>query len=241
MMVGEMTSTGDVAPVMTGAPLLSNPSATGAKRQIPTVKPEKQRKLRNRVAAGIVGQLKEDSRDGYVIPDDAKEVTQLEVAGDGLPSMQAPKLPGHKLSNPYSGEEPLIFPAASLVAPDVTPEAIYPLDASQLPGADRGRLPSDTEQKAEQSPVINTLLGKQPQEPSAPHAEPANVAAESVAGKLPGIPSPADFAAGSNDVNVSATSTDLVRAETPMPEHVAGDSHRIMEAFSRFVPRSNKR
>lgn len=244
MMIGEMTSTGDVAPVMTGAPVISNPSATGAKRRIPTSSPEKQRKLRNRVAAGIVGHLEEDSRDGYVIPDDAKEVSKLEVAGDGLSSMSAPEIPAQKVKNPYSGEEQLIMPAACLVAPDVTPEAIFPLDPSQFPGGDRGQSPTNAQparssypgiaapQPAPASPTVDLMLGK------SPGAQPAiaQPSAESLLSRLPGIPSASAIALEES----AATASTVIAAQQPgipMPEHRAGNASAIMDAFSQFVPR----
>ena len=247
--LSEMTTAGDVAPVMTGAPILSNPSATAAQRRIPTEKPDKQRKLRNRVAAGIVGQVKEDSRDGFVIPDDAKEVTKLELAGDGLTAVKTPDVPGQKIKNPYSGEEPLILPAASLVAPDVTPEAIFPLDPSQLPGGDRGQppaaapaqtqrpvLPGHSVPPPEPNAVVDLMLGRPntPQQ-AAPPMEPA-MSAESALSRLPGVPSPTAVAleetAGQSSVVLAAE-----QPGTPMPEHKEGNSRAIMDAFRRFAPK----
>src|SRR5512137_182879 len=113
-MLGEMTNTGDISPVMTGSQVISNPAATGAKRRIPTTTPEKTKKLRNRVVDGIMGRLKED-RDGAVIPSDAEEVKSFDMNDHGL-DLKQPEIPGQKIKNPYSGEEPLILPAASLVA-----------------------------------------------------------------------------------------------------------------------------
>ena len=241
-LIGEMTSTGDVAPVMTGAPVISNPTATGAKRRIPTSSDGQKKKLRNRVASGIIGQLKEDSRDGYVIPDNAKEVTKMEIAGDGLTSVKSPEVPGQKIKNPYSGEEPLILPAASLVAPDVTPEAIFPLDPSQIPGGDRGnppeaataQSPSAFQQSGASSPVVDLVLGKPPG-----GSAPAPMSTEAALSRLPGIPSPTAVA-----LDESAASADVVVAGQqpgiPMPEHKDGNPRAIMDAFSRFVPRGKR-
>lgn len=246
-MLGEMTTTGDVAPVMAGAATLSNPLATAARRRIPTVSADKQKKLRSRVAAGMIGQLKEDSRDGYVIPDDAKEVTTMDVSSDALPHLKNPEIPVEKIKNPYSGEEPLILPAASLVAPDVTPEAIYPLDPSQIPGGDKGQLPHaglpGSVSPAAHSPAIEVVLGKtQPQSQSAaapggPIATPTpSMSTESALSRLPGIPSPASIAEAAAAA-AAPTGADALRQNSPMPEHVASDGRGVMSAFSRFVPR----
>lgn len=240
--MGETTSTSDIAPVMTGSAVLSNPAATGAKRRIPTTTPEKQKKLRNRVVDGIMGRLKED-RDGAVIPSDAEEVKSFDMNDHGL-DLKNPEIPGQKIKNPYSGEEPLILPTASLVAPDVTPEAIHPLDPSQIPGADKGSKPASTPAPAPASagsapgapatasPALDILMGRSPgsQEPSAPTTPP--ISAESALSHLPGIPAPSAVATS------GATGTALLSTGQPMPDHVANDGGRtILEAFSKFVPR----
>ncbi|MGV0949165.1 MAG: hypothetical protein ACOYB3_00740 [Azonexus sp.] len=236
--MGEMTDTGDIAPVMTGSQVISNPGATGAKRRIPTATPDKTKKLRNRVVDGIMGRLRED-RDGEVIPSDAKEVKSFDMNDHGL-DLKQPEIPGQKIKNPYSGDEPLILPTASLVAPDVTPEAIHPLDPSQLPGADRGGKPTSTpapsqyggpgasHAPAQASPALDILMGKPVgQEPSAPTTPPM----ESALSSLPGIPSPAAVASPGGQV--------LMAANQPMPDHTPNDGCKtILEAFSRFVPRT---
>lgn len=238
-MLGEMTDTGDVAPVMTGSQMVSNPAATGAKRRIPTTTPEKQKKLRNRVVDGIMGRLKED-RDGAVIPSDAEEVKSFDMNDHGL-DLKNPEIPGQKIKNPYSGEEPLILPAASLVAPDVTPEAIHPLDPSQIPGADKGTKPSaqapqaapmGQQGPAQASPALDILMGRPAgQEPSAP-TTPA-MSAESALSHLPGIPAPGAAVAPGGQA--------LMAANQPMPDHRPNDGGKtILEAFSRFVPRTFK-
>jgi hypothetical protein len=238
-LMGEDTTTSDIAPVMVGSPMISNPQATGAKRRIPTSTPEKQKKLRNRVVDGIMGHLKED-RDGAVIPSDAKEVQAFDMNDHGL-NLKEPAIPGQKIKNPYSGEEPLILPTASLVAPDVTPEAIHPLDPTQLPGADRGSKPTaqaaapaaaspgGDHQQAQPSPALDILMGRPAgQEPSAPTTPPM----ESALSHLPGIPSPAAVASPGGQT--------LMAANQPMPDHKPGDGRSVLEAFSKFVPRQFK-
>lgn len=240
--MGETTTVSDIAPVMTGSAVLSNPGATAAKRRIPE-KPDKARKLRNRVVDGIMGRLKED-RDGEVIPSDAQEIKTVDMNSHGL-DLKQPEIPGQKIKNPYSGEEPLILPAASLVAPDVTPEAIHPLDPSQIPGADRGRKPTaepvPTSAAASPapaapepggSPALDILMGRNTghTEPGAP-TTPA-MSAESALSHLPGIPSAAAVAATPKSGDA------MLAASQPMPDHQPNDGGRsILEAFSQFVPR----
>lgn len=248
-LMGESTTTGDIAPVETGAPLLSNPSATGAKRRIPTMKPNDKKKLRNRMVDRLVG-IKED-RDGSVIPDDAKEVQTIEKSDHGL-NLDTPEIPGQKIRNPYSGEEPLILPAASLVAPDVTPEGLFPLDPSQLPGADQGKAPQGPAATAPATPgaaggdaALKVLLGK----PAAPAASGIagptpdlattsdKMSTESV-NLPPGIPSPAQVAAADAPV---ASGNALLATNQPMPDHEQADIKGVMEAYSRFIPRGSMR
>jgi hypothetical protein len=237
-MLGEMTDAGDIPTADVTSAHLVSPNATGAKRRIPTMKPEQKRKMRNRVVDGMMG-IRED-RDGAVIPSDAKEVQVVDMNDHGL-NLKDPKIPGQKIKNPYSGEEPLILPAASLVAPDVTPEAIHPIDPTQLPGADRGRKPASTpaaptgypggsQPSAASSPAMDILMGKPAgPEPSAPTTPP--IPMESALGHLPGIPSPAAVAAPSGSA--------LIGANQPMPDHQASDGRSVLEAFSKFVPRSS--
>ena len=246
LMMGEssgMTGTADVAPVMTGAAVISNPSATSAKRRIPTMKPEKLRKLRNRVVDGLMG-VKED-RDGSVIPSDAQEIQTIEQSSHGL-NIDTPQIPGQKIRNPYSGEEPLILPAASLVAPDVTPEGIFPLDPAQLPGADQGSEPVEAplgQPSGAASPAVDLLLGKtnnpataaSPARGSGMPMEPTTGASmstdrmstESALARLPGIPAPTASIVESGDT--------LLGTGTPMPVHESRDISGVMDAFRMFV------
>lgn len=191
-----------------------------------------------------MGRLKED-RDGAVIPSDAKEVKSFDMNDSGL-DLKNPEIPGQKIKNPYSGDEPLILPTASLVAPDVTPEAIHPLDPTQVPGADRGSKPTSTpapapaavhtqsQPGAAASPALDILMGRQTgnHEPAAATTPP--ITAESALSHLPGIPTAASVASATAGVTGDA----LLSASQPMPEHKANDGGRtILEAFSRFVPR----
>ena len=230
---------GDVPPVMAGTPAMVNP-ATAAKRKVPT-DPKKRKDMRSRMAQRLIG---EDSRDGYVIPDDAKEVDSLEVTGDGLTTVKTPTLPGEKPKNPYSGEEPLILPAASLVAPDVTPEALYPLDASQIPGGDAGKAPSaapvaqpvtppafgapaPSTAPAASSPALDVVLGKTAQPGAAPAAP-----LESLMSRLPGVPSPAALAASEGAVPQGEA---LLGQGQTMPEH-KHSAGSAWKAFCKLAP-----
>ena len=191
------------------------------------------------MASRLIG---EDSRDGYVIPDNAKEVDSLEITGDELTNVKKPNLPGEKPKNPYSGDEPLILPAASLVAPDVTPEALYPIDPSQLPGADAGKAPEPATvspaampppafgapapaSTTQGSPAIDVVLGKG-----------AQMSTESLMAKLPGVPTPAALAAMS--ANIPSGDATLTQGQ-PMPEHKVASSAAVMDAYAQFIPRGS--
>ena len=185
-LLGETTVSGDVAPAMTGgmgtvAPI-SNNDATGARRRVPpNVDPDRLRRMRSATTRALMG-LKEDD-DGSVIPSDAKTVSITDVANNGVP-VEEPPLPGQTIAKP-AGKEALISPTASLVAPDVTPQALYPIDPSKVPGADQGAAPSAVPPPARpvppganppsQEPVVDLLLGKpapKPGIPAQPNAAP---------------------------------------------------------------------
>ena len=68
-------------------------------------------------------------------------------------------------------------------------------------------------------------------EPSAPTTPPMSV--ESALSHLPGIPAPGAVAAPGGQT--------LMAANQPMPDHTPNDGGKtILEAFSRFVPRTFK-
>lgn len=215
----------DIAPVMTGATVVSNPNATSARRKIPTSVDRSKRRR-------PVDDIKED-RDGHVIPSDAEDLQSFDMQDYGM-ELEKPALPDRKIKNPYSGDEPLIQPSASLVAPDITPEAVQMIDPSQLPGADRGSAPTSgySSQPAGQSPTLDLLTGHQPNQGGGQmsYREPM-MSAESALSRLPGIPAPG--------ADIAPTGQPTLNPNQPMPDHVPNDGGKsILETFSRFVPRS---
>lgn len=237
-----VTTAGDIPPVMTGMS-----SALVAPRPVGDKKPKKS--VRSKVVSGIIGRIKEDEDEG-VIPDDAKEVDSL-VTSVSVVATETPNLPDQDKPTTVHkpGEkEPLISPAAALVAPDVTPDALKPLDPSQVPGADLGHAPvprqepppSVTPTSTPPSSAVNPLeviLGKTApaSTPAAPASGPTLQAGgvmpvESV---LPGIVSPAAVAAttAATPINEAAL---MASQGAGMPEHQTGNSAAVMSAFRRF-------
>ena len=239
MGVGEstgFTGAGDVPPVMAGL-------GSMATKPRPTKTDDKPKKpsIRSRVVSGIIGRIKEDE-DG-VIPNDAREVDSL-VTSVSAVAAETPNLPNQdKPTSIHNASEPLISPAAALVAPDVTPDALKPLDPSQVPGADLGSAPKPRQEPppvqprpspTEPSSALDMILGK---------TAPANISAPTPSGPalqaggsmpvesmLPGIISPASASSG---VPLSEASL-LASQGAGMPEHKSTGGEAILSAFRRF-------
>ena len=202
---------------------------------------------RSRVVSGIIGRIKEDD-EGTVIPNDAQEVDSL-VTSVSVVAAETPNLPDQNKPTTVhkpGDKEPLISPAAALVAPDVTPDALKPLDPSQIPGADLGRAPVSQQEpplyptpSSTQTAVnpLDVILGKTApaSTPAAPSSGPTLQAggAMPVESVLPGITSPASFAAST--VVAPINEAVLVSSQgAGMPEHRLGNPEAVMSAFRRF-------
>src|ERR1051326_6290735 len=166
-MLGEVTTTGDIAPMEIG-PGANNAMAQGGLRRIPTAKPDKQRKIRNRVVSAIIGTMQEDERDGSVIPDDAEEIESISIETIGVPRDEPDEPDAHAPADPFvEDENGLIEPSMALVAPDTTPHALQFLDPSMVPDAPKGAPPSTA----------------RPPTPTAPSAPPATSAMDVLMGR----------------------------------------------------------
>jgi hypothetical protein len=251
----ETTTTGDIAPVMTGGGMNGRPKRPGL-----TTKDDE--KKRRRAIAGVLGVAMESSdEEEYeetteettgVIPQDAEELED----GRSDPSGLRLKKPEFKKSNPDSPKdekEALMSPKAALVAPDVTPNSMTEIDPSEVPGGEgetfkapdvtiappeAGPLPADIGEPAPAQPgqdtfttAMDTLLGKS-RKPAAPtSARPAAPAPAMESNAISPESAAAMFA-----TPVEAVPGDvLLRQNQPMPDPEVGDGKKVFESYRRFI------
>lgn len=127
-----------------------------------------------------------------LIPASAVEIDVVSRTSSGMSGMQEIINTPEKPVDPYSQGERALLPDSALVAPDVTPNATKPMDASRMPGATAQsfrsseaaplpQAPRPTQPVSQARPVnpMDVLLGKPgadglPENPS-PGASPAAV------------------------------------------------------------------
>lgn len=259
----EATTTGDVAPVMTGGGMNGRPRRPGLVK-----KDDDEDKKRRRAVAGVIGATMEASEeDDYeetteqkdgVIPKDAEEME------DGLsdPSgvhVKAPEFKKREPDSPKGGNEVLMSPKSALVAPDVTPDSMTELDPSDVPGGEgetfkapdvtiepppAGPVPADIGAPAPAAPgqdrfttAMDTLLGKS-RKPSAPgRVSPAPAPAPAAAPPISESAAAAMFTAPveAMDGGVAMSGDSLLRQNQPMPDPKVGDGKRVFEAYRQFI------
>jgi hypothetical protein len=176
----------------------------------------------------------EDPTASAIIPDDAEVYTGASaIPGleDPDPSEDTPaKTPPSSSGGEEEGDDTdLIPPKTALVAPDLTPRTLEPLDPSDVPQPEK---PAAAAADAPAAPPasagsaidpLDVLLGRR-SAPSAemPQAQPVTTEAAQAA-----------MSAALH----TGTPEDLMQQGRPMPDPVAGNSSKIMEAFSRFSRR----
>jgi hypothetical protein len=257
----ETTTTGDVAPVMTGGGMNGRPKRPGL------AKKEDEKRRRRTIASVLGATMEAAEEDDYeettekqtgVIPANAEELED----GRSDPSGLRLKKPEFKQSNPDSpkdSREALMSPKAALVAPDVTPDSMTEIDPSEVPGGEgetfkapdvstappeAGPVPADIGAPMPAEPgqdtfttAMDTLLGKS-RKPSAPgraQAAPASAAPPPPAMESAPAISP-ETAAAMFAAPVEGVSGDaLLRQNQPMPDPTVGDGKRVFESYRRFL------
>ena len=176
------------------------------------------RAVNRRAIAAIMGLSEEEES---IFPEEVEEIDAagmapgINVPDEVMDKDRAPKDPAEPVYGNENGEE-LMSPAVALVAPDVTPQALEPLDPSQVPPAPRQAQGQD---QASGDDALRTILGKdRPQ----PDMEANPVTAESVQAS---VNASLGIVGGGGGLNEGV----------PLPDHVPGNGRRILEAFSRFV------
>jgi hypothetical protein len=213
----------DVPPVMAGR---TRPASMLRKEpKQPTDKKLRDKARQASVVASIIGMTESDEES--IIPQDAKPIDQFSSA----------QIPGLKstttLSSSESPSEPalanadasgLIPPSAALVAPDITPKALEPIDPSAVPGRPAPvapGIPSPSISRATSSATgaLDTILGRQ-------NPAPPGVAESFVRAITPPIDSASAVASKLTPANAGGS---------PMPEHVQGDPTAVYAAFRNLV------
>lgn len=225
--------TGKARPVREDVPVVP-----GAPRSKSARERDRSNRVHRRTAAAMLG-LGEaaDDDDESIIPDDAQEVQNITgpsgIRLDDEPSKkdQEPEEPDHPSAVPGSEEDQLLSPRDALVAPDVTPQALEPIDASEVPAAPQQGVPKfvPANQVPPPRPEINpmdVLLGRTSTRPARPEAPPENVVtAESAQATVNTL------------LNVGGVSGDsLLKQNAPMPDPTPGNASKIMEAFEKYGP-----
>jgi hypothetical protein len=254
----ETTTTGDIAPVMTGGGMNGRPKRPGL------VKKKDAHRTR-RAVAGVLGTIGEaaeeeeyeettEEREG-VIPKNAEELEDGRSDPSGL-NLKKPEFKKATPDSPKNEKEALMSPKAALVAPDVTPDSMTEIDPSEVPGGEGEtfKAPDVTREPIAPSPVppsigepvpgapaataapgqdtfttaMDTLLGRDRTQAQAPRPAPPTMES-----KQPISP---EAAAAMFTAPVDAPSGDvLLKQNQPMPEHKIGDGKQVFESFRRFV------
>lgn len=172
--------------------------------------------VRRRTAAAILGLAESDEP---IIPDDAEELDSpsaipgLRDVEKDAPADEA-ETDTEETCQDWEDQK-LIPPKAALVAPDLTPHTLEPIDPSDVPKP-------ETHASSEASPAINpldVLLGRQ-SSPSAPDSSSKAQAKTMV-----------------NNILHTGSLDDALNCSKPMPDPVPGNSAKVMETFFRYTTR----
>jgi len=192
--------------------------------------------VQRRTAAAIMGIGEAEVEDDEtIIPDDAEElqnmpgVSGIRLDKDAEEQDQEPPEPDTPTRVDY-GTEPLLSPKDALVAPDVTPHALEPIDPSEVPAAkgqpEQHAPPRFVQPERQTINPMDVLLGRRTSPSSAPAPQPDNVVtAESAQAAVNAV------------LNPGGGGEALLNARTPMPDPKPGDATKIMEAFSKYGPK----
>jgi len=207
---------------------------------IPRAKSERERRAvqRRTAAAAMLGLGEAEGEDDEsIIPDDAQEIENIagpsgiQVDDKKVKKDQEPAEPDSPSEIPGSEEDALLTPRDALVAPDVTPQALEPLDAGDVPQArSQSQVPRTVPSQAQGQSEVNpmdVLLGRTSTRPSRPEPEPEHV-----------VTAEAAQATVNAVLNVGGVSGNgLLKQGQSMPDPAPGQAGKIMEAFDRYGPK----
>ena len=178
---------------------------------------ENDRLVNRRTITAIMG-MAEDQES--IFPADAVQIDGVTGFAPGIKGGDKPvdRAPEEPEDPDYAQGEDLMSPTIALVAPDVTPQALQPLDPSQVPPDVKPSLPAQPATPNNGADALQVLLGKaSPDEQSA-----AITTAESAQASV------------NASLGLNSNSGGL-REGQPMPLPTAGKPEKIMEAFYKFV------
>jgi len=191
-----------------------------------------QRNTQRRAAAAIMGMAESDD-DESIIPDDATGVDSLAAEGGIKMDREAeeqdrePDQPASPVGGGEGNEDEesdLIPPRAALVAPDVTPHTLEPIDPSEVPApahAAQAAAPGPTSTEIDPMSVLLGRPSRRTQEAPLPDSVVTAESVQSTVNATLGLNTPAD----------------LLRQGQELPAPQPGDGKHIMEAFYRFGPK----
>lgn len=190
-------------------------------------------------AIGMIGENDTDEDNRSIFPDEKEEgepVTANEIDKEPVMREEA-----DEPANPYEqADEHGLPPSVALVAPDVTPKALIPLDASKIPNFKETKFTTTQADMAAPAPepqggsAVDTILGR-PEEVEAPDlgpAAPRTVSTEEAKAMMgvrpPSLHEDAESGSGGGD------GLGYLKPGSEMPVHQDGDVKKIMNTFRRF-------
>lgn len=224
-------------------PVLANvPRSTFRSRMKPR---QVQRTRSGRSDQDSVRRVIGEAREEELIPDDAQDISSEEMVV-GKP-IKPVKDVVQEPSYPVADKEKYLTPYSALTAPDVTPQALQPIDPSTIPGGSvpetfrAGDIVAEPESQASSdvaASAMNVLLGKSrapaPAPTSSEFKEAGNVVTAEQAESMLGINSSLqEGQAKSAAVSALVPATDGGSAMPPPAP--ASDGKQVCSVFRRFV------
>ena len=253
---------GDVPPVLAGGQshalkgVVDRPMGKTRKKKRSEAEAKDSRRVRNSLVAGLLG-----VQEGGIFPGDAKVVGSSDASNNAL-ALDDFTEPDQGVSDPYKGDvEPLIDPSVALVAPDVTPNALKPMDPSSIPGADKGApperempTPQPTPQPISTAPPAAPAAQAPPTDSALGSSNNAVNTMDMLLGRKRGTQESASSGSAAHPANVtpiseaaamsslpgitpisdSISAVNAMSVGTGMPEPKRGDGSQIMAAHRRF-------
>lgn len=221
---------------LTGQPVSEGVPVPVASKHQDSARKRSRYAVQRRTAAALMG-MAEDRDTDSLIPDNAVELdryTSTYELGFNKDLERKDAEPDPPTA-PATGTEDdaeedtaqLISPKAALVAPDVTPHTLDPIDPSEVPAPAKTAAPANATASAPDFDPLKVILGrstaqaKQAPEPETP------VTAESAQATI-------------NSLLSTVPPADLLGKGREMPPHQPSNPGKIMEAFARFSPVSSK-
>jgi len=172
----------------------------------------------------------QDAPSEGIIPDEAED---LDIDTNSTAKLRPVKDVVQEPSSPTGEKEKYLTPYSALTAPDVTPQALEPIDPSRVPGKPAGQpfRAADAASAPEPEPhgginAMDVLLGRDRAGASTtPEVNPAREISTAEAQRM---------------LNISPTGEPVsgkaaLQEGQPMPEHQVSDGSKVLQAYRRFA------